>query len=104
MLILKLDKINFVSFKNKMTILENVHKKLFFLILFILITSFYFLPKINKTFMETNFNFLNELEDDPFRRKPSIDLARKELNWQPKIIFKEGLKITREYFREKLNL
>ena len=61
MLILKLDKINFVSLKNKKNILENVHKKLFFLILFILITSFYFLPKINKTFMETNFNFLNKI-------------------------------------------
>ena len=61
MLILKLDKINFVSSKNKMTILENVHKKLFFLILFILITSFYFLPKINNTFKETKFNFLNKI-------------------------------------------
>ena len=61
MLILKLDKINFVSFKNKMTILENVHKKLFFLILFILITSFYLLPKINNTFTETTFNFLNKI-------------------------------------------
>ena len=53
---------------------------------------------------KVNLKFLNELEDDPFRRKPSIDLARKELNWQPKIILKEGLKITRQYFREKLNL
>ena len=53
---------------------------------------------------KVNLKFLNELEDDPYRRKPSIDFARKELNWQPKIIFKEGLKITREYFREKLNL
>ena len=44
-----------------MTILENVHKKLFFLILFILITSFYFLPKINNTFKETKFNFLNKI-------------------------------------------
>ena len=61
MLILKLDKINFVSSKNKMTILENVHKKLFFLILFILITSFYLLPKINNTFTETTFNFLNKI-------------------------------------------
>ena len=51
-----------------------------------------------------NLKFIKELEDDPLRRKPSIDLARKELNWQPKIKFKEGLEITREYFLEKLNL
>tara|TARA_B100001250_G_scaffold398024_1_gene405792 strand:+ start:390 stop:557 length:168 start_codon:yes stop_codon:yes gene_type:complete len=47
-------------------------------------------------------NFSKELEDDPLRRKPSIDLAQKELNWNPKIIFNEGLAITREYFQKKL--
>ena len=31
-----------------------------------------------------------------------IYLARKELNWEPKIMFKEGLAITREYFEKKL--
>ena len=51
-----------------------------------------------------NIKFLKKLEDDPLRRKPSIDLARKELNWVPKIMFNEGLKITREYFQNKLNL
>ena len=49
-----------------------------------------------------NLKFLKELADDPLRRKPSINLARKELNWQPKIMFKEGLGITREYFEKKL--
>ena len=49
-----------------------------------------------------NLKFLKELEDDPLRRKPLIDLARKELNWEPKIMFKEGLAITREYFEKKL--
>ena len=41
-------------------------------------------------------------EDDPLRRKPDIYLAQKELNWEPKIMFKEGLAITREYFEKKL--
>ena len=49
-----------------------------------------------------NLQFLKEIEDDPFRRKPSIVLAQKELKWKPKIMFNEGLKITRRYFQEKL--
>ena len=58
---------------------------------------------IRKTSIQKlNLKFLNELEDDPLRRKPSINLARKELNWEPKIMFKEGLAITREYFENKL--
>ncbi len=51
---------------------------------------------------KVNLKFLKGLEDDPLRRKPSICLARKELNWEPKIMFKEGLTITREYFENKL--
>jgi len=58
---------------------------------------------IRKTSIQKlNLKFLNELEDDPLRRKPSINLARQELNWEPKIMFKEGLAITREYFENKL--
>ena len=36
------------------------------------------------------------------RRKPDIYLAKKELNWEPKVMFKEGLVMTREYFEKKL--
>jgi len=50
-----------------------------------------------------NLKFLKELEDDPLRRKPSIDLAQKELRWKPKIMFKDGLSITRQYFSNKLD-
>ena len=58
---------------------------------------------IRKTSIQKlNLKFLNEIEDDPLRRKPSINLARQELNWEPKIMFKEGLAITREYFENKL--
>ena len=53
---------------------------------------------------KVNLKFLKELEDDPLRRKPSIYLAQKELNWQPKIMLKEGLEITREYFENKLHV
>lgn len=39
--------------------------------------------------------------DDPTRRKPNIDLAKKELNWEPKVKLEEGLVKTIEYFKEK---
>ena len=37
-------------------------------------------------------------EDDPKQRQPLIELAKAELNWQPKIELEEGLKRTIEYF------
>tara|TARA_B100000214_G_C23539230_1_gene433199 strand:- start:282 stop:557 length:276 start_codon:yes stop_codon:yes gene_type:complete len=52
---------------------------------------------------QVNLKFLKELEDDPLRRKPSLELALKELNWKPKIMLNEGLKITKGYFHDKLN-
>ena len=56
----------------------------------------------NSSIEKVSLKFLKGLEDDPLRRKPSIYLAQKELNWEPKIMFKEGLSITREYFEKKL--
>lgn len=42
---------------------------------------------------------LNPLpQDDPKQRQPSIELAKKELGWEPKIKLKEGLKTTIAYF------
>jgi UDP-glucuronate decarboxylase len=38
-------------------------------------------------------------EDDPMQRQPDISLARKELDWEPKVPLEEGLKKTIEYFR-----
>jgi UDP-glucuronate decarboxylase len=40
--------------------------------------------------------------DDPSQRQPNIDLARKELDWEPKIQLKEGLVKTIEYFASAL--
>jgi UDP-glucuronate decarboxylase len=37
-------------------------------------------------------------EDDPVQRKPDIELARKELGWNPVIALREGLKDTISYF------
>ena len=38
-------------------------------------------------------------QDDPTQRQPVIDLAKKELDWEPKIPLDEGLKKTIEYFK-----
>ncbi len=38
-------------------------------------------------------------KDDPIRRKPDISLARKELRWEPKVDWEEGLKKTIEWFK-----
>jgi len=56
----------------------------------------------SKSIKKVNLKFLKELEDDPLRRKPLMSLAKKELNWEAKIMFAEGLDLIREYFYEKL--
>lgn len=38
-------------------------------------------------------------QDDPTQRKPVIELAQKELSWNPTINLEEGLKKTIEYFK-----
>ncbi len=38
--------------------------------------------------------------DDPVRRQPDITLAKKTLNWQPKVSLEDGLKETIAYFRK----
>jgi len=41
--------------------------------------------------------------DDPLRRKPNIDLAKKLLDWNPSTDINTGLTKTISYFSEKLN-
>jgi dTDP-glucose 4,6-dehydratase len=38
-------------------------------------------------------------KDDPLKRQPDISLAKKILNWEPKVNRSEGMKKTLEYFR-----
>jgi len=40
--------------------------------------------------------------DDPKRRQPVIDLAEKELGWQPQIQLDDGLKKTINYFKSRV--
>ena len=53
-------------------------------------------PKLQLTFHSLS-------EDDPLQRKPSIDLANKELDWEPKIGLNKGLDQTINYFKNELN-
>ncbi|KZR73690.1 dTDP-glucose 4,6-dehydratase [Prochlorococcus marinus str. MIT 1320] len=40
-------------------------------------------------------------QDDPIQRQPLIDLAKKELDWEPLIQLEDGLARTIDWFREK---
>lgn len=42
-------------------------------------------------------------KDDPKQRKPDITLAKKVLEWEPKVKLKEGLADTISYFKTKLD-
>ena len=48
--------------------------------------------------------FLPLPQDDPMQRKPIIDLARKELGWEPTINLEVGLGKTIFYFKNELGL
>lgn len=41
-------------------------------------------------------------QDDPKRRCPDIQKARKLLHWEPKVGLEEGLRLTLEYFQKKV--
>jgi dTDP-glucose 4,6-dehydratase len=38
-------------------------------------------------------------QDDPLKRRPDISLAKKILDWEPKVGREEGMKLTYEYFK-----
>ena len=41
--------------------------------------------------------------DDPMQRQPNIDLAKRELNWTPRVPFDEGIRATIKYFDQALS-
>ncbi len=47
---------------------------------------------------KSQIKFIPLPQDDPTQRRPNIDLAKKELDWEPKIQLNEGLVKTIEYF------
>lgn len=54
---------------------------------------------IKKTNSKSKIIFKEEASDDPKRRCPDISLAKKELNWGPKISLEDGLDKTIKYFK-----
>jgi dTDP-glucose 4,6-dehydratase len=42
-------------------------------------------------------------EDDPKQRRPDITRARESLDWEPRVPAKEGLKLTFEWFAQRLS-
>jgi dTDP-glucose 4,6-dehydratase len=48
--------------------------------------------------------FRPALEDDPKRRRPDISKIKRVLGWEPKTPFREGLKRTIEWFKQKLGV
>lgn len=49
---------------------------------------------------KSQLKYLPLPQDDPMQRKPVIDLAKKELGWEPKVQLEEGLKKTIAYFEK----
>jgi nucleoside-diphosphate-sugar epimerase len=48
--------------------------------------------------------FRPPLEDDPKKRRPDISKIKRVLGWEPKTPFREGLKRTIEWFKQKLGV
>ena len=42
--------------------------------------------------------------DDPKVRQPSIEMARRELGWEPKVHLEDGLGVTIDWFRKRLGM
>ena len=50
------------------------------------------------------FKFNPMPQDDPLKRQPNIEKAKKELNWEPKINLDEGIKKTIECYKKEIKL
>jgi UDP-glucuronate decarboxylase len=57
---------------------------------------------LQMTGSKSELQFATLPEDDPKRRRPNIDLARKVLGWEPKASLEVGLERTISYFRSTL--
>lgn len=55
---------------------------------------------INYTDSKSKITYKQLPSDDPTKRQPDITLAKKNLNWSPKVDILEGIKKTTEYFKQ----
>jgi UDP-glucuronate decarboxylase len=53
---------------------------------------------------KSKIKFHNLPQDDPKQRKPDISLAKKTIDWSPKVEIDDGLKETINYFKSKLKV
>lgn len=56
---------------------------------------------IDKTSSNSEIVYAQLPIDDPVKRKPNIDLAKKNLNWEPTVTIEDGLVRTIAYFKNK---
>lgn len=47
--------------------------------------------------------FKPAVEDDPQRRRPDISLAKRVLDWEPRIKLEQGIEKTIEYFKREIS-
>lgn len=59
---------------------------------------------IEMTCSHSSIVYKNLPKDDPVKRKPDIELARRKLSWSPTTSLQDGLANTIKYFKNKLNL
>ena len=62
------------------------------------------IANIIRTLINPNLELVYKIlpKDDPKQRRPSIQLAKQLLNWEPKIELKEGLLKTINWFKNNL--
>lgn len=58
---------------------------------------------VEMTNSKSKIIYLDLPKDDPMQRQPVISLAKKELDWEPKIQLREGLVETIKYFDQHLS-
>ena len=63
------------------------------------------LAELVKGKINPKLNLVNKAlpQDDPMQRKPVINLAKEQLQWEPLISLEEGLDLTINWFKENIN-
>jgi len=57
---------------------------------------------LKKIDSKSTIHYMNLPQDDPLKRRPNINKAKKELEWEPTITLNEGLDKTIEYFMQEI--
>ena len=50
----------------------------------------------------SSIKYMNPVSDDPMQRKPDLSLAKKVIDWKPKVNLNQGLNLTINYFKKLL--